>query len=302
MFPLSFLILVLQIFSSWPLLPKIYQFCWSLIFSKTYFCFCYFLYFFYSLSHSVLIFIISYFLLTIGLLLCFFKKFLMVVVFKTMVFLIVMYGCESWTIKKAEHWWIAVFELWCRRRLLRVPWTIGRSSPLILKEISPEYSLEGLMLKVKLQSFSHLMRRTDSFEKTLMLGNWMQEKKGTTEDKMVGWLHWVDGREFEQAPGVGDGQGSLVCCSPWGRRVRHNWATELNWAVQMAADPEYRVSIYFTTLIQELELERWLWRVLSTVSKYIYLLLNVLLKLLLKYTFWPLQETPLLSSLPLLLE
>ena len=132
--------------------------------------------------------------------------------------------------------------------------------------------------------------------------DWRQEEKGTTEAKMVGWLHWVDGREFEQAPGVGDGQGSLVCCSPWGRRVRHNWATELNWAVQMAADPEYRVSIYFTTLIQELELERWLWRVLSTVSKYIYLLLNVLLKLLLKYTFWPLQETPLLSSLPLLLE
>ena len=228
-FPLSFLILVLQIFSSWPLLPKIYQFCWSLIFSKTYFCFCYFLYFFYSLSHSVLIFIISYFLLAIGLLLCFFKKFLMVVVFKTMVFLIGTYGCERWTIKKAEHWWIDVFELWCRRRLLRVPWTIGRPSPLILKEISPEYSLEGLMLKLKLQSFSHLMRRTDSFEKTLMLGNWMQEKKGTTEDKMVGWLHRLDRHEFQQALGVGGGQRSLACCSPWGCKKLDRLSNWTEW-------------------------------------------------------------------------
>ena len=88
---------------------------------------------------------------------------------KAMVFPVVMYGCESWTIKKAEHWRTDAFELWCWRRLLRVPWTARRSNQLILKEISTEYSLEGLMLKLKLQSFGHLMWRTDSLEKTLML-------------------------------------------------------------------------------------------------------------------------------------
>ena len=89
---------------------------------------------------------------------------------KAMVFPVVMYGCESWTIKKAEHQRIDAFELWCWRRLLRVPWTARRSNPSILKEISPVYSLEGLMLKLTFQYFGHLMRRTDSFEKTLMLG------------------------------------------------------------------------------------------------------------------------------------
>jgi len=89
---------------------------------------------------------------------------------KAVVFPIVMYGCESWTIKKAEHRRIDAFELWCWRRLLRVPWTARRSNQSILKEISPEYSLEGLMLKLKLQYFGHLMRRTDSMEKTLMMG------------------------------------------------------------------------------------------------------------------------------------
>ena len=89
---------------------------------------------------------------------------------KAMVFPIVVYGCESWTIKKAEHPRIDAFELWCRRRLLRVPWTAKRSNQSILKEISPDYSLEELMLKLKLQYFGHLMQRTDSFEKPLMLG------------------------------------------------------------------------------------------------------------------------------------
>ena len=89
---------------------------------------------------------------------------------KAMVFPVVMYGCENWTIKKAEHRRIDGFELWCWRRLLRVPWTARRSNQSILKEISPEYSLESLMLKLKLQYFGHLMRRTDSLEKTLMLG------------------------------------------------------------------------------------------------------------------------------------
>ena len=89
---------------------------------------------------------------------------------KTMVFPVVMYGCESWTVKKAEHQRIDAFELWCWRRLLRVPWTARRSNQPILKEISPEYSLEGLMLKLKLQYFGHMIRKSDSLEKTLMLG------------------------------------------------------------------------------------------------------------------------------------
>ena len=97
---------------------------------------------------------------------------------KAMVFPVVTYGCENWTIKKAEHRRIDAFELWCWRRLLRVPWIARRSNQSILKEISPEYSLEGLMLKLKLQYFGHLMQRTDSFEKTLMLGKIESRKRG----------------------------------------------------------------------------------------------------------------------------
>ena len=97
---------------------------------------------------------------------------------KAMVFPVVMYGYESWTIKKAEHRRIDAFVLWCRKRLLRVPWTARRSNQSILKEISPEYSLEGLMLKLKLQSFGHLMQRTDSIEKSLMLGKIEGRKRG----------------------------------------------------------------------------------------------------------------------------
>ena len=136
-----------------------------------------------------------------------------------MIFSVVMYGCESWTMKKAEHWKVNAFELWFWRRLLRVPWTARGSNQSILKEISPKYSLEGLILKLKLQHFGHLMGRTDSLEKTLMLGKiegW--EEKGTTEDKMVGWHHWLNGHEFEQAPGDGEGQDSLARCSPWGHK------------------------------------------------------------------------------------
>ena len=96
---------------------------------------------------------------------------------KAMVFPVVTYGCENWTIKKAEHRRIDAFELWCWRRLLRVPWIARRSNQSILKEISPEYSLEGLMLKLKLQYFGHLMQRTDSFEKTLMLGKIESRKR-----------------------------------------------------------------------------------------------------------------------------
>ena len=122
------------------------------------------------------------------------------------------------TIKKAEHWRIDAFEMWCWRRLLRVSWTARRSNQSILKEISPEYSLEGLMLKLKLQYFGHLMQRTDSFEKTLMLGKTEGRRRRGQQDEMVGWHHQCDGHEFEEAPGVGDGQGSLVCCSPSGHK------------------------------------------------------------------------------------
>ena len=104
---------------------------------------------------------------------------------KAMVFPVVMYGCASWTINKAKRRRIDAFELWCWRRILSVPWTARRSSQCILKEISPEYSLEGLMLKLKLQYFGHLMQRTDSLEKTLMLEK-IEKEKGTTEDEMVG--------------------------------------------------------------------------------------------------------------------
>ena len=107
---------------------------------------------------------------------------------KAMVFPIVMYGCETWTIKKAEHWRIDAFELWCWRRLLRVPWTSGRSNQSILKEISPEYSLEGLMLKLKLQYFGHLLRRTDSLEKTLILGK-IEGRRRRGQQR----IRWLDG-------------------------------------------------------------------------------------------------------------
>ena len=100
---------------------------------------------------------------------------------------------------------------------MRVPWIARRANQSILNEISPEYSLEGLMLKLKLQYFGHLMGRTDSLEKTLILGKTEdRRRRGLTEDEMVGWHHQLDGHEFEQALGAGDGQGSLVCCSPWG--------------------------------------------------------------------------------------
>ena len=109
---------------------------------------------------------------------------------KAMVFPVVMYGCESWTVKKAERRRIDTFELWCWRRLLRVPWTARRSNQSILKEISPGDSLERMMLKLKLQYFGNLIRRVDSLEKTLMLGGiGGRRKSGTTEDEMAGWHH-----------------------------------------------------------------------------------------------------------------
>ena len=154
---------------------------------------------------------------------------------KAMVFPVVMYGCENWTVKKAECWRTDAFELWCWRRLLRVPWTARRSYQSILKEISPGCSLEGLMLKLKLQYFGHLMRRVDSLEKTLMLGGiGGRRRRGRQRMRWLGWHHQLDGRESEWTPGVGDGQGGLVCCDSWGHKEldmteRVNW-TEWLWS------------------------------------------------------------------------
>ena len=133
-----------------------------------------------------------------------------------MVFPVVMYGCENWTIKKAERQRIDAFELWCWRRLSRVPWTARRSNQSLLKEISPEYSLEGLMLKLKLQYFGHLMRRADSLEKTLMLGKIEGGRRRGQQDEIVGWHHQFDGHGFGWTPGVGDEQGGPACRGSWG--------------------------------------------------------------------------------------
>ena len=149
---------------------------------------------------------------------------------KAMVFPVVMYGCESWIIKKAEHRRIDAFELWCWRRLLRVPWTVRRSNQSILKEISPGCSLEGLMLKLKLQYFGHLMPRADSLEKTLMLGK--IEGRGEGDDRgWDGWMAsltqwtwvWVDSGSWWWT-----GRPSMLQFMGL-QRVRHDWVTELNW-------------------------------------------------------------------------
>ena len=146
-----------------------------------------------------------------------------------MVFPVVMYGCESWTVKKAERWRIDAFELQCWRRVLRIPWTARRSNQSILKEINPEYSLEGLMLKLKFQYFGHLMQRTDSFEKTMMLGKIGGRGGGDGR----GWDGWMASLTQRIWVWVGS-------CSWWWtgkpgmlpstglQRVRHDWVTELN--------------------------------------------------------------------------
>ena len=146
-------------------------------------------------------------------------------------FSVVMYECESWTIKKTECWRIDAFELWCWRRLLRVPWASRRSNQSILKGISPEYSLEGLMLKLKLQYFGHLMRRTDSLEKTLMLG---KIEVGEGDDR--GWDGWMASPTQWTWVWVNSGSwwwtGKLSMLQSMGlQRVRHDWATVLNWYV-----------------------------------------------------------------------
>ena len=148
---------------------------------------------------------------------------------KAMVFPVVTCGCESWTVKKADRQRIDAFELWCWRRLLRVPWTSRRSSQSILK-ISPGCSLEGLMLKLKPQYFGHLMRRVVSFEyfPTLMLGKIEGRRRRGRQDQMVGWHHWHNRHGFGWTPGVGDGQGDLVWCGSWGHK-ESDMTERLNW-------------------------------------------------------------------------
>ena len=153
-------------------------------------------------------------------------------IIKAMIFLVVMYGCDSWSIKNGEKWSIEGFELWCWTRILSVPWTTRRSNKSMLKEINLKYSLEGLMLKLKLQYFGQLMWRNYSLEKPYY---WERLKAGGEEDDR-GWDGWIASPtwwyEFEQFPGIGEGQRSLACCSPWGCKESDmtewlNW-TELN--------------------------------------------------------------------------
>jgi len=163
---------------------------------------------------------------------------------KAMVFPVVMYGCESWTVKKAERQRIDAFELWCWRRLLRIPWTVWRSNQSILEEISPGISLGGMMLKLKLQYFGYLMRRVDSGKDSDAGGNWGQEEKGTTEDEMAGWHHWLDGRESDWTPGVGDGQGGLACCDSWDREDS-DMTEQLNWTELNSSGKWFGVEIHW---------------------------------------------------------
>ena len=143
---------------------------------------------------------------------------------------VAMCGCESCTLKKAEHWRTDAFELRCWRRLLRVPWSARRFNQSILKEISPGCSLEGLMLKLKLQYLA------PPHAKSLLIGkdpdagrDWGQEEKGKTKDEMVGWHHWLNGDKSEQTPGGGGGQGSLACYSPWCHRQLDTATTNLHF-------------------------------------------------------------------------
>ena len=147
---------------------------------------------------------------------------------KAMMFPVLMYGCESWTIKKAEHRRTDAFELWCWRRLLSVPWTARRSNQSILKEISPRCSLKGLMLKLKLQYFGHLMRRADSLEKTPMLEK-IEGRRRRGQQRM----RWLDSIIDSMNMGLGglwefDGQGGVACCGSWGRK-ESDMTERLNW-------------------------------------------------------------------------
>ena len=193
---------------------------------------------------------------------------------KAMVFPVVMYGCESWMVKKAESWKIDAFELWCWRRLLRVPWTARRSNQSILKEISPGCSLEGLMLKLKLQSFGHLMRRADSLEKTLVLGG-IGGRKRRGRHRM----RWLDGITDSMNMGLGrqvmDREPGVLWFTG-SQRVGHDWATELNWNVYFntevirdsilgTRDYSLEKEATYTDVIKQLGSEKYLlWHRLDT--------------------------------------
>ena len=156
---------------------------------------------------------------------------------KAMVFPVGTYRCHSWTIKKAECWRIDAFQLWCWRRLLRVPLNAKRSKQSILKEIRPDYSLEGRMLRLKLNTLATWCEELMLWKHPDAGKHGRREEKGVTEDEMAGWHQRLNVHEFEQARGVGDGQGGLVCCSPWG----HKTQTHMSDWTEMDCTPRLQV-------------------------------------------------------------
>ena len=214
---------------------------------------------------------------------------------QTIVFLVVMCGCESWTTKKAECPRIDAFELWCWRRLLRVPCTARRSNQSILKKINPGYSLAVLMVKLKLHTLATWFLKNWLIRKDSDAGNdWRQEEKRAPEDETVGWHHWLDGHEFEQALGVGDEQGSLACCSPWGHKEldtteQLKW-TELNCnGIQQVSEGP---NVYIATSDWPSNLERYSVKWEFYLSFKTYYLLNIQTTLIYIYLYLTTPPTP----------